>query len=242
MHEAEARDDKEAMRALLRKQGGRLLETVRAPPGAAMSPFNPEHVEGDFLTDRATWQGLGPVHKDGTPHCWSCALGNLLTPATHLALDLKDGKEAPSWRFLCTKDQERWAESYPGVPVFEIRRPALDLGNVDEALPEGKPEPFRMVIYGRCLAANVEGGPLDGPHLQVEVPSTQYPWRMHLTEGSRSGHPAVWHLPLYQPLKGDRAYTGHPLFTTPHQDPREAGAFFGRAIRITLELDPDATL
>ena len=28
MHEAEARDDKEAMRALLRKQGGRLLETV----------------------------------------------------------------------------------------------------------------------------------------------------------------------------------------------------------------------
>lgn len=26
MHEAEARDDKEAMRALLRKQGGRLLE------------------------------------------------------------------------------------------------------------------------------------------------------------------------------------------------------------------------
>jgi hypothetical protein len=151
MHEAEARDDKEAMRALLRKQGGRLLETVRAPPGAAMSPFNPEHVEGDFLTDRATWQGLGPVHKDGTPHCWSCALGNLLTPATHLALDLKDGKEAPSWRFLCTKDQERWAESYPGVPVFEIRRPALDLGNVDEALPEGKPEPATGYIQNSIV-------------------------------------------------------------------------------------------
>ena len=82
--------------------------------------------------------------------------------------------------------------------------------------------PDALVVRGVVVGANVDGGPLDGTHLQIEKPSSKYPWRLHLTEGAQSGRKAVWSLPL----EG--------------VDRNVAGALLGTPVRITIERDPDA--
>ena len=83
-----------------------------------------------------------------------------------------------------------------------------------------------VVVYGKVIAMNMDGGALEGAHLSIEVPSTKYPWRAQHTEGALSGCKAVWSLPL-RGKSGDLPW-------------ERAGELFNKPIRITIEVDPDA--
>lgn len=102
-----------------------------------------------------------------------------------------------------------------------VRHSTVTFFQDDKSVPQPT-NPDALVVRGVVVGANVDGGPLDSTHLQIEKPSTKYPWRLHLTEGALSGRKAVWDLPL----EG--------------VDRNVAGALLGTPVRITIERDPDA--
>lgn len=181
----------------------------------------------DDPNDLSTGQDLGPVGENGEPFCKTCHdADHKKTPATHVCL--RGDASGPSWAFYCGEHKRSPKVEYEGWPVFELKAPAAPA-----------PEPFKMVFHGVCLAACVEGGPLDGHHLQIEVASSEYPWRKHLTEGSHSGRPAVWSFPLHRPFRLNKVEEASKyVFAGP--DLREGGRFVGKPLRFTVEVDPEA--
>lgn len=183
----------------------------------------------------STGQALGPISENGEPCCYECdERDGSKVLAKYIALQIGVGA---GWRFLCAADRFGWEEGDPRILVFELKPDTSVPQPVKAEDPE--PAPFRMILYGRCLAVSVEGGPIDGHHLQVEVPSSKYPWRLGLTEGSRSGRPAVWHFPLHGPIRSGMTSAGAAhVFDAVHPD--EAGRFVGKPLRFTIEIDPEA--
>lgn len=82
-------------------------------------------------------------------------------------------------------------------------------------------------IRGRVIAINMDGGPLNGPHMVIEVPSAKYPARMPHTEGSLSGNErTTWVLPM----SGSKD----------HYEWRPGRMLLNEAVTITVAVDPDA--